>query len=194
MFNADKAVHDLLRRGGEAFNQVAKMFPQAVEEEGINRIKLGELVFGNKDLLIALEAVLHPLVRQKQVQFMIDLKKDGNKSAVFEVPLLFENKREGQFNVIIVTTATPEVQKDRVLKRPGMTEEKFSAIIAKQLSDSVRLKKATHVIRTNKTPEDTLRQVQNIINGYVAKPRPNVEKPKRPDRKPRAKKAKKISA
>lgn len=187
VFNADKVVHQLLERSGEAFPMVAKLFPQAVEEHGINRQIMGELVFADPSLLQQLEAILHPLVRQKQVEFMLQVKQQGNKSAVFEVPLLFENKREDQFKHIIVTSASPEIQKERVLQRPGMTEEKFMAIVKKQVPNSLRLKKAHHVIHTNKTPQDTLEQVRRIVLGH------SPFKKRHPDRakNPKAKKFRK---
>lgn len=163
VFNSDEIVHQLLSREGKAFALVAKLCPEAVTIHGIDRPVLGENVFGAPDKLKQLEAILHPLVREAQVQFMVDTKRTTGKSMVFEVPLLFENKREGFYDHIIVTVAPRTIQKERALLRKNMTEEKFDAIVNRQLSDAVKIKKADFVIKTGRTPEDTFKQVKSIV-------------------------------
>jgi dephospho-CoA kinase len=168
VFNADKAVHELLEKNGKAYKLVAELCPEAATEEGIDRVVLSEKVFSDSTKLSKLEAILHPLVRQAQAEFLIKTKNNSGKSAVFEVPLLFENKRETYYDYIILTKASLAVQKTRALARKNMTEEKFAAIIAKQLPDHIKVKKADFVINTDKTPEITFKTVRDLVygNGY----------------------------
>lgn len=163
VFSADRAIHNMLLKDGAAYGKVASLFPTAVSEAGIDRNILGEIVFGNADKLKALEAILHPLVRQAQVDFVVQVKKGSGKSIVFEVPLLFENKRQASYDYVVVTTAPTEIQKERVLARKGMTDEKLSGIIAAQVDDKVRVKGAHFVIRTGKGKEDTIKQIKAIV-------------------------------
>ncbi len=163
VFNADEAVHQLLTREGKAFDLVAKLCPESVTEQGIDRQILGANVFSIPEKLKQLEAILHPLVRDAQVQFMVNIKKTSGKSMVFEVPLLFENNREKFYDHVVVTIAPKPIQKERALLRKNMTEEKFDAIISKQLSDAIKIKKADFVIKTGRTPEDTFKQVRSLV-------------------------------
>lgn len=163
VFSADRAIHNMLLRGGAAFDKIAALFPKAVSDAGIDRNILGEEVFANSEKLKALESVLHPLVRQAQVDFVVQVKKGSGKSIVFEVPLLFENKRQSAFDYVVVTTAPSDMQKERVMARKGMTDEKLAGIIAAQVDDKVRVKGAHFVIRTGKGKEDAIRQVKAIV-------------------------------
>ncbi len=163
VFNADRAIHEMLKIGGAAYAEVAELFPEAVTPDGIDRKIMSDIVFSNIDKLKKLEAILHPKLRQAQVDLVVEVKKKHGNSVIFEVPLLFENKREGNYDFIILTTAPRSVQKERVLQRKNMTEEKFDAIIGQQVSDKIRLKGAHFVIKTGRSKEDTLRQIRVIV-------------------------------
>lgn len=163
VFNSDRAIHEMMKKDGAAFSQVSKLYPEAVNSEGIDRKILSQKVFTNPEKLKELESILHPLVRQAQVDLMVKTKNSSGKSIVFEVPLLFENKREKSYDFVVVCSAPKEKQKERAMARNNMTEEKFNAIIEKQVSDSVRLKGAHIVIKTGRTIEDTFKQVKAVI-------------------------------
>lgn len=163
VFNSDRAIHEMMKKDGAAFARVAKLCPEAITDEGIDRKVLSQKVFTNPEKLKELESILHPLVRKAQVDLMVKTKNSSGKSIVFEVPLLFENKREKSYDYVVVCSAPKEKQKERAMARNNMTEEKFNAIIEKQVSDSVRLKGAHIVIKTGRTIEDTFKQVKAVI-------------------------------
>jgi dephospho-CoA kinase len=163
VFNADEAVHKMLQKDGKAFLPISQLVPEAVCETGIDRKILGTQIFGNTEKLRQVEAILHPLVREAQVEFTVNVKKNTGKSMVFEVPLLFENRREQYYDLIIVTSCPLPIQKDRALARNNMTEEKFDAIIKRQMADSLRIKKADFVIKTGRSLEDTMKQVKELM-------------------------------
>lgn len=164
VFNADSVVHDLLKRDGKAFEQVAALFPNAVTVDGIDRKVISVDVVTHPEKLKQLESILHPLVRNAQVEFMVQVKKGSGKSMVFEVPLLFENQREKYYDYIVVITASPQIQKERALSRTNMNEEKFDLLIKRQMPLGLKERKAHFVIRTNKNHEDTFNQVKRIVS------------------------------
>lgn len=185
VFNADHVVHELLKRTGKAFKPVSELFPLAVREDGMDRKAMSDEIIAHPEKLQKLEAILHTLVREAQVAFMVNLKKTSGRSAVFEVPLLFENKREGNYDYIIVTHVPFAVQKQRALARPSMTEEKLEAILKRQLPQGVKIKKAHIVINTGKGFEDTLKQIKAVIkddNFKRNRPRHGVDRPIRQKR------------
>ena len=169
VFNADTVVHDLLKRDGKAFKEVAEIFPSAVTDEGIERKIVSEDILNNPPKLSQLESILHPLVRNAQVEFMVKVKQSSGKSMVFEVPLLFENSREKYYDYIIVTSASPAIQKERASLRSNMSEEKFALLMKRQLPTGLKEKKAHFVIRTNKNHEDTFNQVKRIVGNEQVK-------------------------
>lgn len=185
VFNADHAVHALIKKEGQGFKAVAELFPMAVKEEGIDRKIVGEEIAIHPEKLQKLEAILHPLVREAQVNFLVNLKKTSGKSAIFEVPLLFENKRESNYDYIVVTHTPFPIQKQRALARPAMTEEKLDAILKRQLPQGVKLKKAHIVINTGKSFEDTFKQIKAVIKDEHYKrnrPRHGIDRPLRQKR------------
>ena len=185
VFNSDHAVHALLMKDGKAFKQASEICPEAVTETGIDRQILGEKVFSDPSKLAKLESLLHPLVREAQTEFLIKAKNNLGKSTVFEVPLLFENKREQFYDFVIVTTVPKAIQKERALARKNMTEEKLNAIIAKQMPDAVKIKKADFVVNTGKTPDVTLKIVKGLVHGYQSKRNSSRHRNNRPLRKER---------
>lgn len=185
VFNADRAVHDMLMIDGIAYEEVTALFPEAVTRGAIDRKILSDVVFKDLAKLKALEAILHPKLRQVQDALIENVKKQHGKSVIFEVPLLFENQRHDHYDLVIVTTLSKSKQKERVLQRKNMTEEKFDAIIGQQVPNEVRLSGAHFVINTGKGKEDTLRQIKAIVKNESPKRDSTRHRNHRPIRKKR---------
>jgi dephospho-CoA kinase len=146
--DADAAVHDLLRRGGAAVPAVAKAFPEAVRDGAVDRKVLGALVFGKPQALRRLEAILHPLVRRRLRRFLQQAGRRGDQLVVLDIPLLFETGGERFCDTVAVVSAPRLLQRQRVLARPGMTREKFAAILAAQMPDREKRRRADWVVPT----------------------------------------------
>lgn len=163
VFDADKAVHGLLAARGKAVNAVGKLFPQAVTAGGIDRNVVAREVFGDKHKLLALEAVLHPLVFEAQRQFITKARRKGLRLVVLEVPLLFEKQVNALCDATMVVTSSLLLQHRRVLSRPGMTETKLRAILATQMHDSKKRQKANFIIYTGLGKAHTRRVINQIV-------------------------------
>lgn len=150
----------LMRREGAAFKQISKLFPDAVIKSGISLSKLKKIAFTDKTVFPKLGEILHPLVRVMQ-QELIDKRK---KSIVFEVPLLFENKREAYYDYIIAAVTSVKTQKNRAMLRKGMTISKLDVILSKQSTNKHRKAKADFIINTSGTKESTKSSLRKIIN------------------------------
>jgi dephospho-CoA kinase len=161
--DSDKVVHNLLAHGGAAVEKVAELFPVAHENGSINRRRLGTEVFGNKTKLTMLEAIIHPLVRQVQDNFIRMARLRGKKIVVLDIPLLFETKGEERCHFTVVTHAPAFIQKQRVLKRPNMTEEKLAHILAAQMSTHEKRRRSDFTVNTGLGKHESLRQVQRIL-------------------------------
>jgi len=148
VFDADAAVHRLYE--GEAAPLIAAAFPAAVSAGRVDRWRLSRAVVGNSEAFARLEAIIHPLVRKAREEFLAAAKAEGAEIVVLDIPLLFETGGEHEVDKIAVVSAPQPVQKERVLARAGMTEEKFSAIVAKQMPDSEKRKRADFVIDTSR--------------------------------------------
>lgn len=161
--NADDIVHRLLAPGGEAAAAVGEAFPEAVRGGAIDRSALGGIVFGDGEKRRRLESILHPLVIAGENAFIEEQKKRGAKAAALEIPLLYETGAESRCDKVIVVTAPPETQKQRALARPNMTEEKLSRILALQMPDAEKRRRADFVVDTGGGMEDSMRQVKNVL-------------------------------
>ncbi|MCQ8183825.1 dephospho-CoA kinase [Parvularcula maris] len=161
VWDADAAVHRLYAEGGAAVRPVSERFPGVLGEDGgVDRAALGKEVLGNKEALVELEAIVHPLVRQDQEAFLAQARADV---AVLDIPLLAETSQAERFDVVVVVTADEEVRQERVLARPGMTDAKLGAILARQLPESERLKLADYVVRTDRGLEEARQEVRRIM-------------------------------
>lgn len=161
VFDADAAVRSMQGPDGELNAAIEEAFPGSTGPEGVNREALGKLVFGDREKLAALEAIVHPAVGAKRAQFLAD-----NASApliVFDIPLLFEGGGNKAVDVVVVVSAPAEVQRERVLARPGMTVEKFEHILGLQTPDAEKREGADHVIDTGTTLEETRAQVLALV-------------------------------
>jgi dephospho-CoA kinase len=163
VFNADEEVHKLLGQGGDAVISVSEYFPEAYSEGHIDRKILGEMVFGDREKLAALEAILHPLVRVAEKKFLRLAKIKKRTHAILEIPLLFETGRDNDCDAVIVVRANKHVQKSRVLKRPGMTKERLKEVLALQMPSSDKVKLADYVINTGLSKQKVVAQVQRIM-------------------------------
>ncbi|MFD2265333.1 dephospho-CoA kinase [Lacibacterium aquatile] len=144
--DSDATVHRLMERGGAAVAAIAAAFPASVENGVVNRRTLGAAVFGHPEALRRLERILHPLVRASERRF---LKRHVRAAVVvLDIPLLFETKAEGRCDEVWVVSAPPAIQQQRVLRRPGMTTEKFQAILRQQTPDELKRRRADRVIPT----------------------------------------------
>ena len=164
VFDADAVVHCLYARNGEAVEPIGALFPDVVRHGAVDRGKLAKQVLNNAGAMANLEAIVHPLVRKQQEDFLKSVQLSDNSVAVFDIPLLFETGRAGEFDAILVVSAPSEIQRARALDRHDMTEAKFEAILARQVPDEEKRAAATHVISTDVPLEDTRRQVLAIIS------------------------------
>ena len=161
VFDADAAVHTLYE--GEAAPLIEAAFPGTVSAGRVDRERLSRAVVGNEEAFARLEAIIHPLVRKAREQFLAAAKVDGAEVVVLDIPLLFETGGERKVDKIVVVSAPHPVQKERVLARPDMTEGKFSVIVAKQMPDSEKRKRADFVIDTSRGFEAAREDVRAIL-------------------------------
>lgn len=159
VFHADAAVHDLYAPGGAAVAPVSKAFPGVESERGIDRAALSAHLKDHPEDYARLEAIVHPLVADMREAFITGARDQGAAIALLDIPLLYETGAEKWLDAVIVVSAPPEVQRQRVMQRPGMTAEKFESILARQTPDSVKRARADYVIDTGGSFEATRAQI-----------------------------------
>ena len=159
--DADRMVHALY--AGAAVTPIEKAFPGTVSDGVVDRDKLAATVLGNPARLRELEAIVHPLVRAETDAFVERHRQVGAPLIVLDIPLLFETGGMDRVDRILVVTAPADVQRERVLSRPGMTEEKFEAILAKQVPDAEKRRRADFVIDTSRGMDAARENVLRII-------------------------------
>lgn len=159
--DADATVHALY--SGEAIEPVEEAFPGTTRNGTVDRRELADRVLGNPQAMQRLEAIVHPLVRQKELEFIANAELAGEKFVILDIPLLFETGGDQRVDMIIVVTAPAEVQRERVLSRPEMSEEKFISILAKQTPDSEKRERADFLIDTSLGMESARTEVEKII-------------------------------
>jgi dephospho-CoA kinase len=145
--DADAAVHAIYV--GEGVAAVGALFPEAVVDGVVDRKRLAARVLGDKGALASLEAAIHPLVRAREAAFLDDAASAGHPVVVLDIPLLFETGSESRCDAVLVVTAPAEVQRARVLARPGMTEPQFAAILARQTPDAEKRARADYLVDTS---------------------------------------------
>ncbi|WP_319412266.1 dephospho-CoA kinase [uncultured Cohaesibacter sp.] len=161
LHDADAVVHDLYRN--KAVPLIEAEFPGTTGPLGVDRARLSDRVLGNPDALKRLEAIIHPLVRQQEKAFFDKARADGAECAIVDIPLLFETNAQQRVDIVVVVSAAEDIQRQRVLQRPGMTEEKFLAIKAKQMPDAEKRSRADYVIDTGKGLEAAEQQVEAVL-------------------------------
>ena len=169
VWNADEAVHRLYAKGGAAVSFVQKEFPEAVEDGTVDRAKLAKLVLDDNAAMARLEAIVHPLVGEDREAFMEAAEKAGYDAVVLDIPLLFENGTEKFFDATVVVSAPPELQRARVLARPGMSGEKFEAILKLQMPDAEKRQRADYIVDTGLTLEETKAEVDAVYAAILRK-------------------------
>jgi dephospho-CoA kinase len=162
VYSADAAVHDLY--GDEAVAPVEALFPGVAPDGQIDRAELSRRLLADPRRLAALEEVVHPMVHEKMRQFLARAQMAGAALVVLEIPLLFETGAEYPFDAVVVTACAPEEQRRRALRRPGMTVEKLEAILARQMPQEEKKKRADFVIDTTGTFEHTRAQVVHVVD------------------------------
>jgi len=148
VYDADANVHAVQAKGGAALPAIEAAFPGVVKDGLLDRQALGARVFGNKQALRKLEAIVHPLVGQRQRAFLKRAARRGDRLVVLDIPLLFEGIGERRVDATLVVSAPAFLQRRRVMARPGMTADKLAGILRQQVPDSVKRRKATIVIPT----------------------------------------------
>lgn len=161
--NADTLVHQLYENDADVIAEIMRLWPQAVENGKVNRIKLGAAVFGEPEALKKLEHILHPRVEAAEKTFVEQAKTEGNTLVVLDIPLLFEVGAEKRVDKVVVVSAPYEIQKKRALSRAGMTEEKFNHILSRQMPDAEKRKRADFIVDTGKTHLHSEAAVVKII-------------------------------
>lgn len=159
--DSDALVHDLYQTEGVA--PIAAAFPEAVKEGKVDRAILSQILRENPAQFSILEDIVHPLVRAKQDAFIAEQRAIGRAVVLLDIPLLFETKAENRVDVVVVVSCAEDIQRQRVLSRPGMTEEKFHMILARQMPDVEKRKKADFVIDTGRGIHDAKAQVRAVL-------------------------------
>ena len=162
VFDADAAVHELQGPGGACVAPIERAFPGTTGPQGVDRQKLGAAVFGNAEALKLLESIVHPEVAEMRRTFLAD-----NANApliVFDIPLLYEKTGQHGLDAVAVVSAPADMQRERVLARPGMTVEKFEQILKLQVPDAEKRKLADHVIDTGVSLVETRHAVQQLVH------------------------------
>jgi len=167
--DADAAVHRLYDR--EATPQIEAAFPGTTKDGLVDRGRLGQRVFGDAAAMARLEALVHPLVRRAQDRFLAEAEQSGAKVAVLDIPLLYETGGEARCDAVVVVSAPGEVQRTRAFERPGMTEDKFAAILAKQLADADKRARADFVVDTSRGFDAAREQVREILKAVAKMPK-----------------------
>lgn len=161
VFDADAEVRRMQAEDPQIIAAIAERFPGTVADDRLDRDALAGQVLGRPDELDALEAIIHPAVHAARTRFILANK--DRPALLFDIPLLFETGGDEAFDAVIAVSAPPEMQRQRVLSRPGMTEQKFDAILARQTPDSEKRARADFIIDTSGDLSTTERQVSEVL-------------------------------
>jgi dephospho-CoA kinase len=159
--DADQAVHRLYE--GEAAAAIEAAFPGTTVGGKVDRNKLAARVVGNETARRRLEAIVHPMVRQSEQRFLAEARERGAPVVVLDIPLLYETGGEERVDAVVVVTTPPEVQRQRVLARPGMTPERFEGLLAAQVPDVEKRRRADFIVDTSGSFEANRTQVKDIL-------------------------------
>jgi dephospho-CoA kinase len=161
--DADQAVHELYAPGGKAAAALEAAFPGVVRDGAVDRQALAQRITGDAEALKRLEAIVHPLVAATRDELMARARAEGADVVVLDVPLLFETGGHERVDAVVVASAPEPVQRERVMARPGMTEEKFQALLARQTPDAEKRRKADFVVDSGRGIEAAREQVRRIL-------------------------------
>ena len=166
VFDADREVRRMQGPGGSLLAPIEAEFAGTTDEAGVDREKLGTAVFDDPAALARLEAIVHPAVRVARAEFLRE--QAGAKLVVFDIPLLFEKSSAEEVDAVLVVSAPPEVQRARVLARPGMAEARFESILAIQLPDADKRARADYLIDTGTSLAEARAQVARLVEKLSA--------------------------
>jgi dephospho-CoA kinase len=167
--DADAVVHRLY--DGEAAAAIEAAFPDTTAGGKVDRDKLAARVLGDSAALKRLEAIVHPLVQEAERRLLAEAESRGEKVAVLDIPLLFETGGEERVDAVVVVSAPPDVQRSRALERPGMTVDKLDAILAKQIPDDEKRRRADFVVDTSRGFEAARAGVRAILDAVATMPK-----------------------
>jgi dephospho-CoA kinase len=165
VFDADRTVHALY--AGAAAPVVEAAFPDTTADGIVDRDRLRARVLGDEAAMVRLEALIHPLVKREEERFLAEAKSAGRRVVLLDIPLLFETGAEGEVDLVIVVSAPAAIQRARMLKRPGMTPERLDAMLARQLPDAEKRRRAHFIIETSGTLDQTRAQVDAILKAVA---------------------------
>ncbi|UXS40571.1 dephospho-CoA kinase [Agrobacterium tumefaciens] len=169
VLDSDEVVHGLYR--AEAVPLIEAVFPGTTVSGAVDRQKLGEILRQNPANFSRLEEIVHPLVRGRQEAFLAQARKEDRQFALLDIPLLFETGAESRVDKVVVVSCAPEIQRERVLSRPGMTEEKFEMILARQMPDAEKRRRADFIVDSGNGVEAARDQVREILQKLAAESR-----------------------
>ncbi|WLD96628.1 dephospho-CoA kinase [Agrobacterium leguminum] len=169
VLDSDEVVHGLYRT--EAVPLIEAAFPGTTVSGAVDRQKLGEVLRQNPANFSRLEEIVHPLVRGRQEAFLEQARKEDRQFALLDIPLLFETGAESRVDKVVVVSCAPEIQRERVLSRPGMTEEKFEMILARQMPDAEKRRRADFIVDSGNGVEAARDQVREILQKLAAESR-----------------------
>ena len=168
VWDADAAVHRLYGRGGAAVEPLGEAFPGVVVDGVVDRTRLAEALGRDEDAFKRLERIVHPLVAQDRAEDLAAARAEGVRLAVLDIPLLFETGGDAFVDAVVVVTADPKVQAARVLARPGMTRERFEAILSRQTPDAEKRRRADFLVDTGQGLDAAREQVRRIIEAVLS--------------------------
>ena len=170
VFCADEAVHRLYGPGGAAVPLVAEAFPGCANDKtGVDRAALASAIAERSDALQRLERIVHPLVAEEQRKFIDEAQRNGEAIVLLDIPLLFETGAQDALDAVAVVSAPEDLQRARLLERPGMTEEKLLRLMARQLPDAEKRAQADFVVETDKGFDHAFAQVREIVAALKAR-------------------------
>lgn len=168
VFDADAAVHRMQARGGRAVRAIEAAFPGTVQDGAVDRVALRQAVLGKPDALKRLEGILHPMVQQEEHEFVARARRQMRRAAVLDIPLLFETGGDQRVDQVIVVSAPPSVQIQRIRQRRLMSDADIRAVIARQMPDAEKRRRADTIIRTGLSRHYSLRQLSRVIRDVLA--------------------------
>jgi dephospho-CoA kinase len=167
VIDSDAVVHDLYR--GEAVPAIERAFPGTVVDGQVDRVRLSGHLAANPEDFKLLEMIVHPLVRKREIETISRAQAAGADIIVLDIPLLFESGTQARVDKVVVVTCNPEIQRERVLARPGMTEEKFKMILSRQTPDVEKRRRADFIIDTGRGFDHARAEVRRIIAALRSK-------------------------
>ena len=163
VFDADAAVHALQAKGGRAVAPIAAAFPGTVESGRVDREALRQAVLGKPEAMRRLERIVHPLVRDAERRFLAAARRRAEPLVVLDIPLLFETRGQGRCDLVVVVTAPAAVQRWRVLRRPGMTEERLRYILSRQMPDREKRRRADVLVHSGQSRHMAQRAIRKLV-------------------------------